>query len=139
MNIIYIIGTIQPGTEENAINKIMLLLKDEEQPILIYHGDSETAATLRTYAKGEKLKFLRDLDTDRDRLYSRMIAARTLIILDYPVADGMKAHRTRSAMTIEPKTAVILPNDNQPHPHENARILCTGKKSNRRPRRRLPR
>ena len=137
MNIIYISGLIRPGTEENAINTIVLLLKDEEQPILVYHGDTETSNTLRNYAKGEKIRMLRDLDTDPARIYSRMLSAQTLIILDYPIADGLKANRIRSRLSIETKTAVILPDFTQPQPHENARILCTGKKSKRR-RKRLP-
>ena len=137
MNKIYMIGAIRPGTEENAINTIDLLLKDQPAPILIYHGDDATARTLRNYAKGEKIRMLRDLDTDQERIFSRMLSARTLVILDYPIADGLKAHRIRSRLVIETQTAVILPDYTRPQPHENARILCTGKKSKRR-RQRLP-
>jgi len=138
MQSIYIVGTIPPGKEENMIAQLDNLLLEIESPSILYHGDDHTAATLRQYAQGERLPMLRDMDRHPTILYSRMLSASRLIILDYPIAGSLKAHRTRSAYTHQAKTAVILPTKENSRPHATPpKVYPTGKKSNRRSRRRL--
>ena len=139
MNTIHIIGTVRPDTEENALRQLDALIHEIESPTILYHGDDHTSYMLRKYAQHDKLPMLRDMDTDPPRLYARHLSAKHLVIIGYPIADGLKAWRKRSSFDRPPLTAVILPNDDQPPPHENAQILCTGKKSISRQRRRLPR
>ena len=140
MQTVYILGTIPPGKEKNMILQLDDLLLEIENPTILYHGDDDTADMLRQYATGEKLPMLQDIDRNPAILYSRMLAERFLIILDYPIAGSLKAYRTRSAWSIPGKTAVILPNKENSRPHVKLpKVYPTGKISNSRSRRRFPR